>query len=236
MSTKPSAAVSIRRGKTLRAVCLVVLAAVVIAIPIFSQSPAGVKPSFEVASIKPGDPGQRGSSIMNQPGGRLVTRGMPLRALITFAYRVRDFQIIGGPAWLTTDRWDIEARAEEGSISQPAGPPDPNTPDPMAIRLQSLLEEPVPAEDASRYPGIADLRTLGRQRRIQGKAVGGSIAVSTSGAGHPGAAPAATGWSHATLQHESRPGQSRSSIDGYIQRRADAGVRTGTDSGRIRPA
>ena len=141
MSTKPAAAVSIRRGKTLRAVCLVVLAAVVIVIPIFSQSPAGVKPSFEVASIKPGDPGQRGSSIMNQPGGRLVTRGMPLRALITFAYRVRDFQIIGGPAWLTTDRWDIEARAEEGSIAQPAGPPDPNTPDPMAIRLQSLLED-----------------------------------------------------------------------------------------------
>ena len=86
-----------RAGEPLKTVWLVVLAVAVIAIPIFSQAPAGVKPSFEVASIKPADAGQRGSSIMNQPGGRLVTRGMPLRALITFAYRVRDFQIIGGP-------------------------------------------------------------------------------------------------------------------------------------------
>jgi len=128
-------------GEPLRTVWLVVLAVLVVAIPIFSQRSAEVKPSFEVASIKPADPGQRGSSIMNQPGGRLVTKGMPLRALMTFAYRVRDFQIVGGPGWLTTDRWDIEARAEEGSIAQPLGPPDPNTPDPMAIRLQSLLEE-----------------------------------------------------------------------------------------------
>ncbi len=158
MSTKPAAAVSIRRGKTLRGVCLVVLAAVVIAIPIFSQSPAGARPSFEVASIKPGDPGQRGSSIMNQPGGRLVTRGMPLRALITFAYRVRDFQIIGGPGWLTTDRWDIEARAEEGSIAQPSGTAGSeyarSDGDPASVASRG----PVPADDASRYQELPNYR------------------------------------------------------------------------------
>jgi uncharacterized protein (TIGR03435 family) len=61
--------------------------------------------------------------------------------LITLAYRVRDFQITGGPGWLGTDGWDIEARVEEGSFSLPTTPPDPNTPDPMSIRLQSLLED-----------------------------------------------------------------------------------------------
>src|SRR5437016_5612212 len=125
----------------MRGVWLILLVVAVVAIPLFAQAPAGVKPSFEVASVKPSDPGQRGSRIMNQPGGRLVISGMPFRALMTFAYRVRDFQIVGGPGWMTTDRWDMEARAEEGSAVPQTGLPDPSKPDPMAIRLQSLLED-----------------------------------------------------------------------------------------------
>jgi bla regulator protein blaR1 len=125
----------------MKSVFLLALGISVIALPLLSQAPAGTKPSFEVATVKTSDPGQRGSSIMNQPGGRLVVSGMPLRALVTFAYRVRDFQISGGPGWMVSDRWDIEARAEEGSIPKQTGMPDPNTPDPMALRLQSLLEE-----------------------------------------------------------------------------------------------
>ena len=125
----------------MRLLYLCLLAAVVVAIPVFCQSPADAKPSFEVATVKPSDPGQRGAMIQNQPGGRFVTKGTPLRTLITFAYRVRDFQISGGPGWMGTDRWDIEARAEEGSIPVSTGPPDPNTPDPIGIRLQTLLEQ-----------------------------------------------------------------------------------------------
>jgi uncharacterized protein (TIGR03435 family) len=105
-----------------------------------AQAPAQ-KPSFEVTSVKPSDPRQRGGAITNQPGGRVVVRGMPLREIMSFAYRVRNFQISGGPGWVGMDRWDIEARAEEGSIPRPTGPPDPNTPDAIAIRLQSLLED-----------------------------------------------------------------------------------------------
>jgi len=128
-------------GKLMRSLFLCLLAAVVAVGPIFCQSLAGAKPSFEVATVKPSDPEQRGGMIQNQPGGRFVTKGTPLRVLITFAYRVRDFQISGGPGWIATDRWDVEARAEEGSIPVPTGPPDPNTPDAIGIRLQTLLEQ-----------------------------------------------------------------------------------------------
>jgi len=76
---------------------------------------------------------------MRQPGGRLVIKNVPLRPLVIFAYNVRDFQVVGGPSWMTDEIWDIEARAEEGSI--PAGPRDPSKPDPLAIRFQSLLED-----------------------------------------------------------------------------------------------
>jgi hypothetical protein len=56
---------------------------------------------------------------------------------------IHTFQIIGGPNWMTTDRWDIEARAEEGTVAPLTGPPDPNRPSPVGIRLQSLLEDKV---------------------------------------------------------------------------------------------
>jgi uncharacterized protein (TIGR03435 family) len=120
---------------------LVLLWCAATAIPGLSQTPSALKPSFEVASIRPADPGQRGSRAQIQPGGRVVISGVPVRQLIVLAYRVQDFQINGGPGWMGTDPWDIEARAAEGSFSPPTAPPDPNTPDPMSLRLQSLLED-----------------------------------------------------------------------------------------------
>jgi len=78
---------------------------------------------------------------MNQPVGRLVIRGMPVSGLVTFAYNVRNFQVTGGPGWMSNDRWDVEARSEEGSITPPAFPADPSKPNPIALRLQSLLED-----------------------------------------------------------------------------------------------
>lgn len=98
------------------------------------------RPSFEVASVKPNVTGDRRVSITTQPGGRFVATGVSLKTLIGFAYGVRDFQILGGPDWLDDDRWDIEARAQEGSISL-IGPTDPNVPSPIALRVQSLLSD-----------------------------------------------------------------------------------------------
>ena len=56
----------------LKTIWLILLGFVVIVIPVLCQTPAEKGPSFEVATIKPSDPGQRGQSIINQPGGRLV--------------------------------------------------------------------------------------------------------------------------------------------------------------------
>jgi uncharacterized protein (TIGR03435 family) len=129
----------IRLGKTL---LLVVLGGAVLAIPIFSQAPSGTKrPSFEVATVKPNVSGDSRVAILGQPGGRFVSTGVSLKMLVGFAYRVRDFQISGGPNWITSDRWDIEGRAEEGAIPRPTGPPDPSVPDPMSLMVQSLIEE-----------------------------------------------------------------------------------------------
>jgi uncharacterized protein (TIGR03435 family) len=31
-------------------------------------------------------------------------------------YAIRDFRIIGGPNWITSERYNIQAKAEDGSL------------------------------------------------------------------------------------------------------------------------
>jgi uncharacterized protein (TIGR03435 family) len=74
-----------------------------------AQAPA---PAFDVASVKPNKSGDMGARIMFQPGGRFEANNASLKTLLEIAYDVRDFQVSGGPAWMSSDRYDIQAKAE----------------------------------------------------------------------------------------------------------------------------
>jgi uncharacterized protein (TIGR03435 family) len=74
-------------------------------------------PAFEVASVKPNKSRDGVSFIRFAPGGRLVATNMSLRALIRLAYEIKDFQLSGGPNWIRSDRFDIEAKSN-GDVSQ----------------------------------------------------------------------------------------------------------------------
>ena len=77
--------------------------------PAPAASPA---PAFDVASVKPDKSGGMGTRIMFQPGGRFNATNITLKFLIRVAYEVQDFQISGGPPWLNSDRYDIDAKAD----------------------------------------------------------------------------------------------------------------------------
>jgi uncharacterized protein (TIGR03435 family) len=112
-----------------------------VAIPMLSQAPSETKPAFEVASVKASD-SLDNSYITGSPGGRYVAVGVPIRMVIRDAFRLRPFQIVGGPDWTNTDRWDIEAKPkEEDAQALPAGPPDPTRPSRGNLMVQSLLED-----------------------------------------------------------------------------------------------
>lgn len=80
------------------------------------NSAAAQQKTFEVASVKPHPASQvTPSSMMAQPGGRFVASNIPLRLLIRTAYQIQDDQIVDAPGWVATDRFDITAKAEDGS-------------------------------------------------------------------------------------------------------------------------
>ena len=74
-----------------------------------AQAP-GKLPEFEVASIKPNKTNER--MYYGMRNASLTVRNMTVMGLIQIAYGKRDFQISGGPAWIGTECFDVEAKAE----------------------------------------------------------------------------------------------------------------------------
>ncbi|MGP8253551.1 MAG: TIGR03435 family protein [Terracidiphilus sp.] len=74
-------------------------------------------PAFEVATIKPTDPERTQSSIGLNQGGSFQARAITLRELIQFAYDLGYFavdqRIVGGPKWIGTARFDLDAKPDE---------------------------------------------------------------------------------------------------------------------------
>jgi uncharacterized protein (TIGR03435 family) len=71
-----------------------------------------------------------GSWIRFLPGGRLSTKSW-LKQLIQIAYGVEDYRVVGGPSWLTSDWYDIEAKAASASADRGE----------MTLMLKSLLSD-----------------------------------------------------------------------------------------------
>jgi len=91
-----------------------------------AQTPGSAAPTpdvrFEVASIKLSDPNASGPlsmipMVMPQGVGRLSATNVTLRFLIRMSYGVQDFQIEGGPAWQTQQKFDIVAKAEDSAAT-----------------------------------------------------------------------------------------------------------------------
>lgn len=126
-----SARVSVGRV-ALSAVALMVLAAASSHTPrLVAFAQEGPRPSFEIASVKPGEPDSRRFGLGSR-GTQFIVTNAPLKIMIGFAYDIQNHQILGGPKWILSDRFSIEARPTA------SGPEGART---QRLMLQSLLEE-----------------------------------------------------------------------------------------------
>jgi uncharacterized protein (TIGR03435 family) len=75
-----------------------------------------------------------------QSAGRFTATNVSLRMLITNAYQFFNYQIAKVPDWVEKDRWDVAAKAEEGTIRTPAAR-SPGVPNDTQVLLQALIED-----------------------------------------------------------------------------------------------
>ncbi len=69
------------------------------------------RPAFEVAAIKRNVSGGVFSGNRTLPGGRINMENQRLRQIIRSAYGSADLEVIAGPGWIDSERWDIVASA-----------------------------------------------------------------------------------------------------------------------------
>jgi uncharacterized protein (TIGR03435 family) len=110
--------------------------------PAANAPPASAKLAFEVASVKQNVSGESRVSMRTQPGGRLIVTNVLVRNLIATAFVMADPQplirsrILGGPDWIDSERYDINAKSTIEFKPSPDGP----APE-LILMMRSLVEE-----------------------------------------------------------------------------------------------
>ena len=97
----------------------------------------GPKPQFEVATVRPNNTGESNASVRVQPGGRLTATNQTLRNLIRNAFNLQPYQMVGGPDWIESDRYDIVAKVADAELDAKGMIPAPQ----FMLRVQSFLED-----------------------------------------------------------------------------------------------
>ncbi len=109
-----------------------------------TSSQVASQPEFEVASIRHTPAGPTlVDAIRTYPGGRIVAKGATVEFLLTEAFNVQDFQIVGAPAWTKETRFDIQAKPPDSIAARYKTVPSPKDPpsDEQRRMLQNLLIE-----------------------------------------------------------------------------------------------
>ena len=124
-------------------------------------------PEFAVASIKPdtapgkpstapgkpdtapGKPStEQGNPVYGTGNGRGYGKNVTLKMLIGLAWQVQQFQIIGGPGWADSDRFEVEGKAEDSRADHAQ----------LRLMVQSLLADRFKLAASSRDQAIFGLR------------------------------------------------------------------------------
>lgn len=75
--------------------------------------PGSPRLTFDIIVIHPANPDDKGGFIKPMPSGHgYLVQNIPVRLMISLMYKVPERQITGGPLWLDTERFDIEAKAD----------------------------------------------------------------------------------------------------------------------------
>jgi uncharacterized protein (TIGR03435 family) len=166
----------------------VVAVAGLLAVAVYGLAQSADPPRFAVATIKR-NPSTEALSMAvpmgvgYRPGGRLVAGNAPVAMLIQRAYSVQGFQVVGGPSWVNTDGYDIEAKPEVSTDQKR-----------MWLMLQTLLADrfKLAMHRATKDLPVYDLQTVKGGPKLPAPDGGNCSEVMTGpppGPGQPRPAP-----------------------------------------------
>jgi hypothetical protein len=84
-------------------------------------------PGFEAITIRPASPSGGLLGFSAYPDGRIFVGETTVKTLIQEAFDVEEAEIMGGPAWASTERNDVETKSVAPRWSQDGAPWPPKT-------------------------------------------------------------------------------------------------------------
>ena len=115
------------------------LAATLLAIPAFAQTAA--PPVFAVATVKVDKSGSTGSHS-GWKGMTFTSINVQLKNLMQYqAFGLPEPRILGGPKWLDSERFDIEAKMDDATVAQLKALPPEQRNQQMQSMFQQLLAD-----------------------------------------------------------------------------------------------
>ena len=97
---------------------------------------------FDAATIKPPDPKAlaRNSGFYGYPGGRIFFGGL-IKWLVELAFNLQDYQLAGGPNWVSSQWFEINAVPPEASSSRNIKVQNAEPTTEQRLMLQNLLRD-----------------------------------------------------------------------------------------------
>jgi uncharacterized protein (TIGR03435 family) len=101
-----------------------------------------MRPSFEVASIKPNNSDWGGMNATPVViGGHWSAENVTTKWLIGMAFQMSEFQVSGLPAWCNIKRYDIETSVDDAAFQKLHQLPRDEQRHQLLLRVQSLLAD-----------------------------------------------------------------------------------------------
>ena len=135
---------AVRELSAARKLLLGAIAALLIAAPLFlgsvSHAQSQPRPAFEVASIKENHSDDRRMAIRPSTG-RFEATNVPAKLIIEFAYNVKGPELSGGPAWISSEHYDVDAKIDDAQAEQMRKLSPDDRDEQLRLMLQSLLAD-----------------------------------------------------------------------------------------------
>jgi len=82
------------------------------------QIPSATSPSFEVATIKLNTAANAMSLVWFGDLNKVTETNVTVASLIKFSYNLKDGELIGGPGWINSDRYDVSAKVPDSYVDE----------------------------------------------------------------------------------------------------------------------
>jgi len=111
--------------------------------PSAPASPSATAPVFDVAAIRvnKSDPSARSHILSSSSNAHFRAINVTLKSLLQWAYAIPDTRVIGGPAWLDSTKFDIDATADPAVDEQMRNLPSAEGKLRKQAMLQALLAD-----------------------------------------------------------------------------------------------